>query len=431
MNTPFDSIGARRRMTGFSLLEVSLIILILGLLTPLVWRFIAAQGEQRIVRVNYSLLERADAALTGFAMAHDRLPCPAATNDGFENCLSGAETGYLPYRTLGLADARAGQTQYGVLRRTIPVSDPEIATNDPQPPLPRGADLAASPVDRFYPLFAYIATGASFPLSYLQTVPTLETDPDDPDPNATTGGGFMVASDNIQIGNTNTLDFCAMLRIADDPPPDPSTANMNINGKQIAYALRLPGSLPEPAADFTSPANPQNWQNNASTRVVSLATLWQRMECSGSLAAAGHAHPNAATASVMLYRGIFDIEQILQQTVELREVDVLMSQAAVTSASASVAEAIAASLHAAGDVAKTFGVAAAWAIAAAIVASVSAALELTLAGIGLDSAFEARDIAKQRYHFIQGLRASMKTLTQSITSNALNADARGVYLNQP
>ncbi|GHU38944.1 hypothetical protein AGMMS50256_38580 [Betaproteobacteria bacterium] len=226
----------------------------------------------------------------------------------------------------------------------------------------------------------------------------------------------------------NTLDFCYLLRVADDPPPVPASGSLNIDNRQVAYALRLPGDLPEPGGtDFTPPTNPQTWQNNARTRAVSLATLWQRLECGEATASIGHAHPNAATASVMLYRSLFDYEQVQQQAVELAEVGVLIATSQLVSSVAAIVDAVASALHAGADTAKIGNVTG---VPAAILMAAAAALQVPLAIISMASAVETQQMAEQRFVFVKGLRASAHTLAQGILNNAIAADAQGLYRGQ-
>ncbi|MDR1367552.1 MAG: type II secretion system GspH family protein, partial [Candidatus Accumulibacter sp.] len=181
---------------GFSLLELAIVVLVLGLVTTLVWRFLATKLQKKESVAAHSLLERADWALTGYILSHPRLPCPDTDGDGVENCPSG--TGNLPYRTLGLADARAGRVRYGVLDRDTVVNDPEATSGDPTPVSSRDANLTQAR-DRFYPLAGFMGV----------------FNPNAPDlPGLTTGTPLAGRADtplsasNIVLGNVNGIDFC-------------------------------------------------------------------------------------------------------------------------------------------------------------------------------------------------------------------------------
>jgi type II secretory pathway pseudopilin PulG len=92
---------ARRTQRGISLLTVAiLLVLVSGSLAAALAYFRASLPGQEIVAAQRRALMRADEALIGFAAFNHRLPCPAATPEGDENC--DLVKGYLPVRALGL-----------------------------------------------------------------------------------------------------------------------------------------------------------------------------------------------------------------------------------------------------------------------------------------------------------------------------------------
>ena len=102
--------GRHTRIRGFSLIEMAMVMLIVGML--LSGLFVAlgnsAQNRNRITAT--SELENIKEALYGFAQSTGRLPCPAtATSAGVEvpngggNCTSAH--GFIPVATLGLQGA--------------------------------------------------------------------------------------------------------------------------------------------------------------------------------------------------------------------------------------------------------------------------------------------------------------------------------------
>ncbi|MDR1274916.1 MAG: type II secretion system GspH family protein [Candidatus Accumulibacter sp.] len=420
---------------GFSLLELAVVVLILGLVTTLTWRFIAARLQQKEAVVTRSLLERADWALTGFVLSNHRLPCPSADANGLEDCATG-HVGALPYRTLGMADARAGTIRYGVLRRSETVVDPE----DPTPfdtPLPRDAVLTLA-VDRFYPLVGFI--GAFTPAA--PALPTLTTKD-----NPLSGRTFVpVEAKNIPLGYANGIDFCYALRVAEDPSPDAgvTSANVhtNVNGspRQLAYALALPGVLDANDAGglFDTPLPPEfgastaatTWLNDDRVRVVGPGVLWNRLGCGEAVSAIGHAQPNAATAAVMLYQALYDYEQVLEQALELANANITMASSGVVGAVGSIIDAVSAGLHAAGDSAKSAGGLAASSIGAAVLMGVAAAVVTVSAALALTTAVEVRNMTDQRYQFLQGLRDTAKGFAERLASNVATADAKGLYLGR-
>lgn len=94
---------------GFSLLELSIVLIVFGLLASGMIGAITSQRSLADERKALQLLDLAIDTLYGFAIRHGRLPCPAAanltnsdSNAGIEACP--LEHGVLPWRTLGLAE---------------------------------------------------------------------------------------------------------------------------------------------------------------------------------------------------------------------------------------------------------------------------------------------------------------------------------------
>ena len=106
--------------SGFSLIEIAIVMVIMSVFLAIVAVPIATQVTQKRVVETQRLLELAQQALIGFASANGRLPCPAtdgstigATNSlGIEQFAAGGSAatgkcefwaGYLPAVTLGLS----------------------------------------------------------------------------------------------------------------------------------------------------------------------------------------------------------------------------------------------------------------------------------------------------------------------------------------
>ncbi len=116
------ALPAKLSQPGFTLVELTLVLLIIGLLSSGLMFSISAQ---------HSLAENADAqhqletireALLGFAIATGRLPCPAlpglASGDANAGvaatppCLNAAQHGVLPWATLGLPETDPWGNRY-------------------------------------------------------------------------------------------------------------------------------------------------------------------------------------------------------------------------------------------------------------------------------------------------------------------------------
>jgi prepilin-type N-terminal cleavage/methylation domain-containing protein len=104
-----------KRQTGFTLVEMSIVLMIVALLLGGLLPTITSQVEQRHEIDTRKQLDEIQQALIGYAIINGRLPCPAtATSNGAEspsgggNCSSftnGSFVGYLPAATLGISGA--------------------------------------------------------------------------------------------------------------------------------------------------------------------------------------------------------------------------------------------------------------------------------------------------------------------------------------
>ena len=81
----------RRRTAGFSLVEMAMVLLIVGLLLAGLVPTISSQIEQRHRSETQKALDETKEALVGFAIASARLPCPASsTSNGQESFCTSA-----------------------------------------------------------------------------------------------------------------------------------------------------------------------------------------------------------------------------------------------------------------------------------------------------------------------------------------------------
>lgn len=119
-----------RRQSGFTLLELAIVLLILGLVLGGLVVPLASQVQSRKVGETELAMRVMNEALLGFAIANGRLPCPTtvATN-GLENrrndnagagaidaktdgCRGGNYVGFLPWATLGVAETDVWGNRY-------------------------------------------------------------------------------------------------------------------------------------------------------------------------------------------------------------------------------------------------------------------------------------------------------------------------------
>jgi len=105
---------------GFSLAEMAIVLVIAGILMASGLGALSSQMSNQRIKETKQMLERANEALLGYALSHNRLPCPA-DNAGVELVRNGAgdcpqSSGNLPWLDLGLPefDAWGRRLQYRV-----------------------------------------------------------------------------------------------------------------------------------------------------------------------------------------------------------------------------------------------------------------------------------------------------------------------------
>ena len=94
--------------SGFTLVEMAIVLVIFGLVLAALLLPLRAQREQAAQAQTVNALDNAKQALLGFALASGRLPCPASlTSSGLEDPTPAtgacnAPAGFLPAATLGI-----------------------------------------------------------------------------------------------------------------------------------------------------------------------------------------------------------------------------------------------------------------------------------------------------------------------------------------
>ena len=134
-------ITIKNSYSGFTLVEVAIVLVILGLILSFLLLPLQAQREQAALAETNAMLQNAKNALLGFAQSRGRLPCPATLlSNGAELPLGGTSTanptcvsqsGFLPAATLGIQpidgqgfalDAWNNRIRYAVTQASVPSS---------------------------------------------------------------------------------------------------------------------------------------------------------------------------------------------------------------------------------------------------------------------------------------------------------------------
>lgn len=100
---------------GFSLLEMAVVMVVIGLLLGGLLMPLATQRDISTRKATQSQLDDALQALIGFAIINGRLPCPATATSNGESpatCTGNAQHGFVPTLTLGLTGPVDAQNRF-------------------------------------------------------------------------------------------------------------------------------------------------------------------------------------------------------------------------------------------------------------------------------------------------------------------------------
>ena len=395
----------QKHQSGFSLVELGVVMVIVGVLGIIAWRWVASTREPMQRPAIVSQLTEAQVALEGFVLAQSRLPCAASNINGSEDCAS-ATALFLPWRTLGLS-SQFGQLHYGVNRG---------GTGLNLAPAPGALESLVSP---------------DLNLTY-SGIPS--ADPDLPsDADVTTAldkvTSAMAAATAQQAADVNGLDWCRMLRrFAADPSvagvlqAGNATASMPVafviahpGPNQIFEGSNVIGGVGGRQFDF--PGRRQTSDFDDISIAVGPADLSGRIGCATRLSAmqaAGQAayaaYDNALLVQEYWSLRVFDIEQA-KSALAGAESGVTLAAVNLALAAGSAALAVASASNTEGIT--IFGIA----LAAANV--VTAAIEVGLAAVDLEEAKAALEasIAKEaavRAYVIQLYETLAQTMNDAV-----------------
>lgn len=164
--------SSRARCSGFTLVEMAVVILVIGLVAAISMGAFSSAFGSRDARTADGIGQEIDGALLTYARKHHHLPCPdlngnARAGDASGACAAGAELGYVPYESLGLEPpASAARVVYGVYRNAAENADLVVPVTgapgkaDFQRALAAGAAIASVTTGHVYITGDAAATGA-------------------------------------------------------------------------------------------------------------------------------------------------------------------------------------------------------------------------------------------------------------------------------
>lgn len=325
-----------RRQQGMTLIELSLMLIVLGLITAVMVSLVPSMTRLASVESAINDVSDTQNAIAGFALTTGRLPCADANQDGLEDCP--AVAGGFPYLTVGigapLRNAYGYDYRYVVYARrdNTPMNDAELtkASDRWQPTLVSGLPPVAE-------------------LTAMESITPTDL-----------CRALGVAQASTVNDQSLSLEYLAASEVVAYVLVNPGQADRNGNGS-LFDGVNTDGLSVE------HPLRRSSRDYDDSVSVMRFNQLWEQLGCSAQLATAGHAHPNVQSMLAMFRQTIRDYRAQLALVEEMAFADNFQTGASIASASASVAAAAAIAPTATASAINTAG-----ATAAAVGASVGA-----------------------------------------------------------
>ncbi len=145
-----NSRTSRRPISGFTLLEITIVLFIVGLMIAGLLSPLETQLESRDRRQTMETMNQIAEALYGYAITHGRLPCPDTDNDGLSNPIfdplnpttvctatsTSPRAGFVPFAELGVppGDAWGNRILYAVSSPNYTAPEADGLCNGNTPP---------------------------------------------------------------------------------------------------------------------------------------------------------------------------------------------------------------------------------------------------------------------------------------------------------
>lgn len=389
-----------RRQGGFSLVELSVVLVIFGIIGLMLWRWVADTRQPVNVQDIRRQVGEAQSAVEGFVLSRNRMPCAASDTGGVENC-GDATAVFMPWRTLGLS-SELGTLHYGVNRGG-------------------GFNLGSTPAAR------------DINISF-SGVPVMAVD-DAAAPAAVTAAARVtaqLAAAQTQRSVVNGLDWCAVLRdYANNPGATGTLRAGNIATElPVAYTVVHPGLNGQYEGNNVVGAG-GSWRYDLPGRVqdagyddigvaVGPADLSARLGCVARL--------SAAQAAVQVAFAQYDTTRVMQEYWSLRAFDITTAEdgvsgaeTGITMAAVGLAIATTSTLVGLASAANTEGLT----VYAVVIAAVNMAVAIT------ETVLAAQDLVDAQEALVEARAKLVATSAYAATvfNTLADALARGVELD--
>lgn len=300
------------RQRGFSLVEMGVVMVVVGIIGVIAWRWVATSQAPMARPEMQRQLNEAQAGVEGFLLSQHRLPCPSSDAGGTESC-GDATAVHFPWRTLGMGSEFAA-LHYGVNRGG-------------------GADLAAVPAAQDWP-----ELGLTF--TEVPVFPDLDPVPAD----VTAAGARVAASYAAAVARrtvVNGLDWCPVARryAANTAAAGVLRAGSTGGSVPVGFVIAHPGENRQFDGNnavgasatfrFDLPGRSQDLNYDDLMLAVGPGDLGARLGCAARLSEAQSAIQGTYSA--------YDTARVMQQYWSLLRFDIDQAESAVDGAESGVA----------------------------------------------------------------------------------------------